>query len=120
MKNQSKRQLQQSSTDHAKQFLKTYHRSIRDALKREINAYLQNKKQNNINNELKKLKLGKLAKNNISERDLVNVRELNVYPIKTLRQIAKLRNINTNMSKGDIIYALIRSVPIINEKKIHH
>ena len=120
MKNQSKRQLQQSITDHAKQFLKTYHRSIRDALKREINAYLQNKKQNNINNELKKSKLGKLAKNNISERDLVNVRELNVYPIKTLRQIAKLRNINTNMSKGDIIYALIRSVPIINEKKIHH
>ena len=34
-----------------------------------------------------------------------------------MRQIAKLRNINTNMSKGDIIYSLIRSVPIINEKK---
>ena len=45
MKNQSKRQLQQSITDHAKQFLKTYHRSIRDALKREINAYLQNVKR---------------------------------------------------------------------------
>ena len=45
MKNQSKRQLQQSITDHAKQFLKTYRRSIRDALKREINAYLQNVKR---------------------------------------------------------------------------
>ena len=37
--------------------------------------------------------------------------------IKDLRQIAKLRNINTNLSKSDIIYALIRSEPIINEEK---
>ena len=34
-----------------------------------------------------------------------------------MQQIGKLRNINGNMSKGDIIYALIRSEPIINEKK---
>ena len=113
MKNQSKRQLQQSIMDHAKQLLKTYNRSIRNALKREIYAYLQNKKQKNINNELKKLKLAKLAKNNISERDLVNIKELDAYPLKTLRQIAKLRN----MSKADTIYALICSEPIINEKK---
>ena len=33
-----------------------------------------------------------------------------------MQQIAKLRNINSNMSKGDIIYALIRSEPIIHEK----
>ena len=38
-------------------------------------------------------------------------------PIKDLRQIAKLRNINTSLSKSDIIYALIRSEPIINEEK---
>ena len=113
MKNQSKKQLQQSIMDHAKQLLKTYNRSIRNALKREIYAYLQNKKQKNINNELKKLKLAKLAKNNISERDLVNIKELDAYPLKTLRQIAKLRN----MSKADTIYALICSEPIINEKK---
>ena len=117
MKNQSKRQLQQSIMDHAKQLLKTYNRSIRNALKREIYAYLQNKKQKNINNELKKLKLAKLAKNNISERDLVNIKELDAYPLKTLRQIAKLRNIDSNMSKADTIYALICSEPIINEKK---
>ena len=116
MKNQSEKQSRQSITNHTKQFLKTYHTSIRNALKREINAYLQNKKQNNINNELKKLRLGKLAKNNISKSDLVNIRELNAYPVKTLQQIAKLRNIDSNMSKGDIIYALIRSEPIINEK----
>ena len=116
MKNQSEKQSPQSITNHTKQFLKTYHTSIRNALKREINAFLQNKKQNNINNELKKLRLGKLAKNNISESDLVNIRELNAYPAKTLQQIAKLRNIDSNISKGDIIYALIRSELIINEK----
>ena len=117
MENQSKRQLQQSITDHAKQFQKIYNSSIRNALKQKINVYLRNKRQKNINNELKKLRLGKLVNNNISERDLVNIKELNTYPLKTLQQIAKLRNINSNMSKGDIIFALIRYEPIINEKK---
>ena len=48
---------------------------------------------------------------------MVNIRELVALPLKTLRQIAKLRNINTNMSKKDTVYALIRSEPVINEKK---
>ena len=34
-----------------------------------------------------------------------------------MRQIAKLRNISTNLSKSDTIYALIRSKPTINEEK---
>ena len=34
-----------------------------------------------------------------------------------MRQIAKLRNISTNLSKSDIIYALICSKRIINEEK---
>ena len=46
----------------------------------------------------------------------MNIRELNVLPIKTLRQIAKLRNINSSMSKGSIILALVRSEPVINER----
>ena len=75
------------------------------------------KEQIKINNELKKLKLRKLVSKNISEIDLVNIKELNSFAIKTLRQIAKVRNINTNLSKSDIIYALIRSERIINEKK---
>ena len=66
---------------------------------------------------LKKLRLGKLINNNISERDLINIKELNAFPIKTLRQIAKLRNINSNMSKSNTIYVLIRSEPVINDKK---
>ena len=136
MKNQSKKQVLQSIPKHARRFVKVYNSSIRDAreinaylqnkkqkkefrdaLKREINAYLQNKKQIKINKELKKLRLGKLINNNISERDLINIKELNAFPIKTLRQIANLRNINSDMSKSNTIYALIRSEPVINEKK---
>ena len=113
MKNQSKKELRK----RARQYFKIYNSTVRNALKREINAYLQNKKQKNINNELKKLKLSKLINNNISERDLVNIRELNVLPKKTLQQIAKLRNINSSMSKSSIILALLRSEPVINERK---
>ena len=47
----------------------------------------------------------------------MNIRELNVLPIKTLRQIAKLRNINSKMSKSSTILALLRSEPVINERK---
>ena len=115
MKNQSKKQVLQSIPKHARPFVKVYNSSIKDA--REINAYLQNKKQIKINKELKKLRLGKLINNNISERDLINIKELKAFPIKTLRQIAKLRNINPNMSKSNTIYVLIRSEPVINEKK---
>ena len=113
MKNQSEKELRK----RARQYFKIYNSTVRNALKREINAYLQNKKQKNINNELKKLKLSKLINNNISERDLVNIRELNVLPIKTLQQIAKLRNINSSMSKSSIILSLLRSEPVINERK---
>ena len=69
MNNQSKKKVRK----HAKQFLKIYNSTVRNALKRDINAYLLYKKQKNINNELKKLKLSKLINNNISERDLVNI-----------------------------------------------
>ena len=53
----------------------------------------------------------------MSKSDLVNIKRFNALLIKDLRKIAKLRNINTNLSKSDIIYALIRSEPIINEEK---
>ena len=39
------------------------------------------------------------------------------YSVKTLRQIAKLRNIDSNMSKTSTIYTLTRSKPVINEEK---
>ena len=45
------------------------------------------------------------------------LKQFNGLPIKDLRQIDKLRNISTSFSKSYIIYALIRSEPIINEEK---
>ena len=66
---------------------------------------------------MKKLKFGKLIDNNISERALSIIRKLNADSLITLQQIAKLRNINSNMSKSNIILALLRSEPVINEKK---
>ena len=97
---------------------KTIRKRLNKILKKQIYREIQKRKQNKINNELKKLKLHKLANiDNISERDLVNIRKFNACYFKTLHQIAKLRNINTNMSKKDTIYALIRSEPLINEEK---
>ena len=40
-----------------------------------------------------------------------------MLPIKTLRQIVKLRNNKSSMSKSSIILALLRSEPVINERK---
>ena len=93
-------------------------KKVNRRLKNEIYRNILKRKQNKINNELKKLRLHKLANiDNISEGDLVNIKKYNAYFLKTLQQIAKLRIINSNMSKKDTIYALIRSEPVINEEK---
>ena len=49
----------------ARQYFNIYNTTVRNALKLETNAYLQNEKQKYINNELKNLKLSKLINNNI-------------------------------------------------------
>ena len=93
-------------------------KKVNRRLKNEIYRNILKRKKNKINNELKKLRLHKLANiDNISEGDLVNIKKYNAYSLKTLQQIAKLRIINSNMSKKDTIYALIRSEPVINEEK---
>ena len=93
-------------------------KKVNRRLKNEIYRNILKRKQNKINNELKKLRLHKLANiDNISEGDLVNIKKYNAYSLKTLQQIAKLRIINSNMSKKDTIYALIHSEPVINEEK---
>ena len=70
---------------------------------------------NKIAKRLSELRLGKLI--NKSESDLVKLERLVTLPIKTWRDIASLRNINTNLSKSDITYALIRSEPVVTERK---
>ena len=91
---------------------------VNKTLKNEIYRNILKRKQNKINKELKKLKFNKLANtDDILERDLTNIKKYSAYPLKNLQQIAKLRNIDSNMQKKDIIYALIRYEPAINEEK---
>ena len=105
MKNQVRKQFLKDIREHARDFIKNlraknkFKRVAYKRLKGEIIRYLQKKQQDKINNELKKLRLAKLANNNISKSDLVNIKRFNALPIKHLRQIAKLRNISTNLSK---------------------
>ena len=86
-------------------------------LNRELANYIKIEQQASINNKFKKLRLAKLANNNISKSDMINIRQLVALPVETLRQISKLTNISQNFSKSDTIYALICSEPIINEQK---
>ena len=124
MKNNSNKINIKDIRSHAREFIKLHRalkskqKTLNKTLKHEIYRNILKRKQNNINNELKKLKLHKLANiDNISERDLVNIKKYNTYPVKILRQMAKLRNIDSNMSKTNTIYTLIRSKPVINEEK---
>ena len=98
--------------------LRSKRKALNKTLKHKIYRNILKRRQNQVNNELKKLKLYKLANiDYTSEKDSVNIRKFKTYSVKTLHQIAKLRNINTNMSKKGTIYALIRSEPVINEEK---
>ena len=97
---------------------KAKRKRLNKILKRQIYREIQKRKQNKINNELKKLKFNKLVnKNNITESDVANIKKLNAYSLKTLKLIAKARNINSKMLKRNLIYAIIRSEPANNEKK---
>ena len=104
-----------SILSHAKDFIKkrkakkTIRKRLNKILKKQIQREIQKRKQNKINNGLKKFKFNELVnKNNITESDVANIKKLNAYSLKTLKLIAKARNINSNMSKRNLIYALIR------------
>ena len=109
----------------SKKFIKRSKKDIYDFFKyfekkrlhRELAKRLHKLNIDKINNELKRLRLSKLMNKNISESDLVKLKRLAVLPVKMLRDIASLRNIDTSLSKSDILYALIRSEPIVNEEK---
>ena len=90
---------------NAKYFNKVYkarkliRKKLNKRLKKELYSEIQKRKQNKINNELKKLKFNELVnKNNITESDIANIKKLNAYSLKTLQLRAKVRNINSNMS----------------------
>ena len=91
--------------------LDTSKREYINKLKQMIYRNIQKSKQDKINNELKKLRFNKLAnKNNISQDDLVKIKQLNDLSLKTLQKIAQQRNINsTGIKKENLIYMLMRS-----------
>ena len=80
------------SLSHAAEFnetrraLKSKRKTLNKRIKNEIQRNILKRKQNKINNKLIKLKLHKLANiDNISERDLVNIRKFKAYSLKTLQ-----------------------------------
>ena len=92
MKNNSNKINIKDIRSHAREFIKLHRalkskqKTLNKTLKHEIYRNILKRKQNNINNELKKLKLHKLANiDNISERDLVNIRKFEAYSLKTLQ-----------------------------------
>ena len=63
---------------------------LKNKLKQEIYRNIQKRKQDKINNELKKLKFNKLAnKNNINQDDLVKIKQFNRLNLKTLQKKAQ-------------------------------
>ena len=59
---------------------KTMRKRLNKILKNQIYREIQKRKQNKINNEMKKLKFDELVnKNNITESDVANTKKLNGY-----------------------------------------
>ena len=84
---------------------------------RELNKKFPINASNKIARRLSELELGKLTNKNISEQDLVKLERLATLPDKTLKSIAELRTISTNLPKSEVLYALIRSEPVVSEEK---
>ena len=72
-------------------------------LKQEIYRNIQKRKQNKINNELKKLKFNELAnKNYINQDDIEKIKQYNALKLNILQKIAQQRNIITTRLKKKI------------------
>ena len=97
MKNQVRKQFLKDIREHARDFIKNlraknkFKRVAYKRLKGEIIRYLQKKQQDKINNELKKLRLAKLANNNISKSDLVNIKWIQCITYETLETNSKTK-----------------------------
>ena len=97
MKNEVRKQFLKDIREHARDFIKKLRAKNRfkkvtyTRLKGEIIRYLQKQQQDNLNSELRKLRLAKLANNNISKSDLVDIKCIQCITYKTLETNSKTR-----------------------------
>ena len=93
---------------------KYYHKQKFMNLKDKIYRNLQKRQNKQIINDLKKLKRLKqsnLAKNeNISRKELNEIRRLSDLPTKILRKLVQLRNVNSiGLKRSDLLHILMRT-----------
>ena len=91
-------------------------------LKAELYRNIPKRKNDQIINELKKiwrLKYSNLVKKeNISQKELNEVKKLSDLPLKILRKIVRLRNLETTgLNKSELLYILMRTQKHHKEKE---
>ena len=101
---------------------KDVHKKKLNNLKAELYRNVQKRKNNQIINELKKTRRIKnsnlVKKENISQKELNEVKKLSDLPIKILRKLAQVGNIETtDLKKSELLYILMRTQKHHKEKE---
>ena len=101
---------------------KHFHVQISKNIKDEIYRYFQKRKNIQTINELKKLKRLKntilAKKENISQKELDEIKRLSELPTNTIRKLVQLRNVeSTGLKRSELLYILMRSQKYHKEKE---
>ena len=91
-------------------------------LKDELYRNMQKRKNDQIINELKKIRRIKnsnlVKKGNISQKELNDIKKLSHLPLKLLRKLVQLRNIDTtDLKQSELLYILMRTQKHHKEKE---
>ena len=100
---------------------KDVHKKKLNNLKAELYRNVLKRKNNQIINELKKTRRIKnsnlVKKENISQKELNEVKKLSDLPIKIEKKLAQVRNIETtDLKKSELLYILMRTQKHHKEK----
>ena len=101
---------------------KDIHKKKLISLKNELYRNIQKRKNDQIINEMKKIRRIKnsnlVKKENISQKELNEVKNLSDLPLKNLRKLAQLRNIVTaDLNRPELLYILMRTPKHHKEKE---
>ena len=101
---------------------KDVHKKKLNNLNAELYRNIQKRKNNQITNELKKIRRIKnsnlVKKENISQKELNEVKKLSDLPIKIEKKLAQVRNIETtDLKKSELLYILMRNQKHHKEKE---